>query len=116
MTDTFTYDGGTFKAEPGLMRILPKEIALEEAIAAVVAFQDRYDLSVRLEWDGDYRSRWKIMANTLGDLTKRENRFCHFGYLYGPSSCGSAVAEFSVSDGVDGERLLGSNVDVGFAN
>ena len=79
VTDTFTYDGGTFKAQPGLMRILPKNIALASALAAMVAFQDRYDLSVRLEWDGDIQ-RWKIMANTLGDLTKRENRFQHFGF------------------------------------
>lgn len=86
VTDTFTLpDGGPFKAQPGLLRILLKNIALEDAIAAVVAFQDRYDLSVRLEWDGDIQ-RWKIVANTLGDLSKRENRFCHFGYRFGPSN------------------------------
>jgi type II secretory pathway pseudopilin PulG len=79
VTDTFKYDSGTFRAQPGLMRILPKNISLASALAAIVAFQDRYDLSVRLEWDGDIR-RWKIMANTLGDLTKRENRFQHFGF------------------------------------
>ncbi len=81
ITDTFTYNGNSFKAQPGLMRILPKNIELETAIAAIVAFQDRYDLSVRLEWDGDIQ-RWKIMANTLADLTKRENRFGHFGFVW----------------------------------
>lgn len=84
VTDTFTYDGGSFKAQPGLLRILPKKIYLRDALAAVIAFQDRYDLSVRLEWDGDVQ-RWKIMANTLGDLTKRENRYGHFGFLPGPT-------------------------------
>lgn len=80
VSDTFTYDSQTFKAEPGLVRVLKRGIALEEAIASVVAFQDRYDLSVRLEWDPNL-GRYKIMANTLADLTKRENRFGHFGYL-----------------------------------
>jgi type II secretory pathway pseudopilin PulG len=82
VTDTFQHDGATFKAEPGLVRILRADITLPQAIAAIIAFQDRYDLSVRLEWDhslGD-EGRWKIMANTLGDLTKRENRFGHYGY------------------------------------
>jgi type II secretory pathway pseudopilin PulG len=78
--DTFTLpDGGPFKAVPGLVRLLPKKCNLDEAIAAVIAFQDRYDLSVRLEWDLNL-GRYKIMANTLGDLTKRENRFNHFFY------------------------------------
>ena len=82
VSDTFTYDGGTFKAEPGLVRMLPRTVGVDgvdQAIAAVIAVQDRYDLSVRLEWDHNLQ-RWKIMANTLGDLTKRENRFGHYGY------------------------------------
>jgi prepilin-type N-terminal cleavage/methylation domain-containing protein len=83
-TDAFTHDGQTFKAEPGLLRVLPKDILFEEAIAAIVAFQDRYDLSARLEWDSS-TSRWKILANTLGDLTKRENRFYHYGFWWCPS-------------------------------
>jgi hypothetical protein len=70
------------------MRILPDHIEkanLDQALAAMIAFQDRYDLSVRIEWDprmpgSDDPGRWKIVANTLGDLTKRENRFEHFGY------------------------------------
>ena len=80
--DTFTYDGDNFKAEPGLVRMLPEHdhADVEEAIAAIIAFQDRYDLSVRLEWDHNIQ-RWKIMANTLGDLTKRENRFGHYGFM-----------------------------------
>jgi hypothetical protein len=46
----------------------------------LIAFQERYDLSVRLEWDpllDAPNGRWKIVANTLGDLTKRENRYEH---------------------------------------
>jgi type II secretory pathway pseudopilin PulG len=91
VTDTFKYDGDNFKAQPGLMRILPKNIAPEAAIAAIVAFQDQYDVSVRLEWDGSMppSGRWKIMANTLGDLTKRENRFQHFGFRPVPSEGGA---------------------------
>jgi hypothetical protein len=61
------------------VRILPDKTDVNQAIAAVVAFQDRYDLSVRLEWDQNIQ-RYKIMANTLADLTKRENRFGHFFY------------------------------------
>ncbi len=78
----FTHTGRSIKAEPGLVRVLPNSVGLAnvaEAIAAIIAFQDRYDLSVRLEWDQNIQ-RWKIMANTLGDLTKRENRFGHFGF------------------------------------
>ncbi len=44
-------------------------------------FQDRFDLSVRLEWDAlalDGAGQWKIVANTLADLTNRENRFGHY--------------------------------------
>jgi len=80
VTDTFTIpSNGTFKAEPGLVRMLPNNISVDQAIAAIIAFQERYDLSVRLEWDHNIQ-RWKIVANTLGDLTKRENRFGHYGY------------------------------------
>jgi hypothetical protein len=76
----FRYDGNDFKPEPGLVRLLPEGISLEQAIAAIIAFQDRYDLSVRLEWDNNLQpARWKIMANTLADLTKRENRYGHYG-------------------------------------
>jgi prepilin-type N-terminal cleavage/methylation domain-containing protein len=115
VTDTFTYDGGTFKAQPGLMRILPKQIALEEAIAAVVAFQDRYDLSVRLDWDGDIQ-RWKIVANTLGDLTKRENRFCHFGYNWGPSTTKPPTRSFPFQFVSMGSDYSGTTVKIGLAN
>jgi hypothetical protein len=82
----------------------------------VVAFQDRYDLSVRLDWDGDIQ-RWKIVANTLGDLTKRENRFCHFGYLFGSSASIPPARVFPfqfVSMGSDYSG--GSTIDVAFAN
>jgi type II secretory pathway pseudopilin PulG len=70
--------GLVFKAVPGLVRMLGN-VPIEKAIAATIAFQDRYDMSVRLEWDHSIKA-YKIMANTLGDLTKRENRFGHFFY------------------------------------
>jgi prepilin-type N-terminal cleavage/methylation domain-containing protein len=88
--DTFRIprDNATFTAQPGLVRILPDDIdrdAVAQAIACLIAFQERYDLSVRLEFDpllGSSPGRWKIVANTLGDLTKRENRYEHIGYGY----------------------------------
>jgi prepilin-type N-terminal cleavage/methylation domain-containing protein len=87
-SDTFLYEGETFKAETGLLRILPQVVGrtqVESAIAAIIAFQDRYDISARLEWDHNIE-RWKIVANTLGDLTKRENRYGHFGLFPGTGS------------------------------
>jgi hypothetical protein len=83
-SDSFTLEGESdqFQARPGLLRILIDDIDGEDvpqALASLVAFQDRYDLSVRLEFDpnlGD-DGRWVILANTLADLTKRENRFEH---------------------------------------
>lgn len=75
--------GANFRAVPGLVRLLPSNLFgpndVARVIAAVIAFQDRYDLSVRAEWDHDIQ-HWKIVANTLADLTKRENRFGHFGF------------------------------------
>lgn len=63
---------------PGVVRVLRNvnQDAVDEAISALLAFQDAYDLSVRLEWD-PIAGFWLIKANTLGDLTKRENRFDH---------------------------------------
>ncbi len=76
-------NGPKFKVVPGLLRLLPgntfKQTDVASAIAALISFQDRYDISCRLEWDHDVQ-QWKIMANTLGDLTKRENRFGHYGF------------------------------------
>jgi prepilin-type N-terminal cleavage/methylation domain-containing protein len=84
-TGLVTIQGGfKFKPVPGLLRMLPSNITVADAIASVIAFQDRYDVSVRPEWDQNIQ-RWKIMANTLGDLTKRENRFGHFFYRPVPS-------------------------------
>ncbi len=78
--------GPNFKPVPGLLRLLPgttfTQTNVTGAIAALISFQDRYDISCRLEWDHDVK-QWKIMANTLGDLTKRENRFGHYGFWPG---------------------------------
>lgn len=79
--------GFKFKALQGLLRLLPNDNnkfpqdAVERAIAALIAFQDRYDISCRVEWDYNLQ-HWKIVANTLGDLTKRENRYGHYGRIY----------------------------------
>ncbi len=114
--DIFTYEGVKFKAEPGLLRILPQgdKLPLEEAIASLVAFQDRYDISARLEWDANIK-HWKIVANTLGDLTKRENRFCHFGYNWGPGSPPPSRG-FPFQFVSMGSDYTGKTVQVGFAN
>lgn len=93
VTDTFRIPGDSsiFTAQPGLVRVLPDDIGVDdvdEAIACLVAFQERFDLSVRLEFDpllgADPAGRWKIVANTLGDLTKRENRYEH--HFFRPTS------------------------------
>ena len=53
------------------------------ALASLISFQERYDLSVRLEWDPllGQDGRWVIKANSLADLTKRENRYEHHGFV-----------------------------------
>ena len=75
---------------PGVMRVIPRlrQDNLDLALACLVAFQERYDLSVRLEWDPllpgsgtNNPGQWKIVANTLADLTKRENRYEHHGFF-----------------------------------
>jgi prepilin-type N-terminal cleavage/methylation domain-containing protein len=102
---------GNFKAEPGLVRMLGSGIDRDDvstAIASIVAFQDKYDLSVRLEWDHNI-GRWKIMANTLADLTKRENRFGHFGFAPGAPERAFPFSFVSI-----GRGYSGSNVDVDF--
>lgn len=76
----FVIDG--VETGPGVVRVLGNTVngdEPEDAIAALIAFQDLYDLSVRLEWDPllGNDGRWVIKANTLADLTKRENRYEH---------------------------------------
>jgi hypothetical protein len=54
--------------------------ALDFALAALVAFQERYDISARIEFDATIDGgTWIIKANTLADLTKREHRYEHHG-------------------------------------
>jgi hypothetical protein len=110
-------DGGLqFKAEPGLARLLPQDMSVEQAIAAVIAFQDRYDLSVRLEWDHSLGNsgRWKIMANTLGDLTKRENRFGHYGFRPGSGTSAVGTRFFPYPVISQGSGYTGISVGVTF--
>ncbi len=75
-------------SRPGVVRDypdLPENMGVAAALAELVAFQDQYDLSMRMEQytaaDGAVRTRF--VANTLGDLTKRENRYEH--YFYNPA-------------------------------
>jgi hypothetical protein len=113
---TFQHDGGSFKPEPGLVRMLPSDVdqtQVERAIAGLIAFQDRYDLSVRLEWDHNIR-RWKIMANTLGDLTKRENRYGHFGLFPGTGSNNPSRRIFPYPLVSFGSGYQGNSADVAF--
>ena len=76
-------DGVGSKSRPGVLRILPPNTDQPRALAALVAFQERYDISARIEFDPSIDSgsggRWAIKANTLSDLTKRENRYEHHG-------------------------------------
>ena len=84
---------GVVRVKPGVVRVLPPAVTRDQvavALAALVAFQDRYDLSVRLEWDPTLpdpnTGRWVLRANTLGDLTKPENRYEHHGYVAQPQT------------------------------
>jgi prepilin-type N-terminal cleavage/methylation domain-containing protein len=124
--DTFQIDGdsgGPFTAKPGLVRILPTGINKDDAqlaIACLIAFQERYDLSVRLEFDPLLDpdpnplegGRWKIVANTLGDLTKRENRYEH--HFYRPMASGPKPIgrEFPFAAASAGSEYAGGNVRV----
>jgi hypothetical protein len=89
--DSFRIGGSdpVFTAQPGLVRILRSGIDHAQALACLIAFQERYDLSVRLEFDrlmdAANGGRWKIVANTLADLTKRENRYEHH-FLRSPTA------------------------------
>lgn len=91
------------RARPGVVWVLPEQNAgggplerrdVATALGSLIAFQERYDLSVRLEWDpllpnnatGAGIGRWVLVANSLSDLTKRENRFEHHGYAFSPPS------------------------------
>ncbi|MCL2624390.1 MAG: hypothetical protein FWD31_12070 [Planctomycetaceae bacterium] len=44
-----------------------------------MGFYRHFDVSARLEWNAN-TSRWRIKANTLADLTRRENRFGHSNF------------------------------------
>ena len=97
-------DGDSFTAQPGLLRILQRLTMAHrrrcaQAIACLIAFQERYDISARLEWDPLMGSdgRWKIVANTLGDLTKRENRYEHHWLRLRRFGDAGADANLSVS-------------------
>ena len=117
--DTFQIagDSTTFRAEPGLVRILPADKTQEQALAALIAFQDRYDLSIRLEFDPlldpANSGRWKIVANTLGDLTKRENRYEHH-FLRPGSGSNPGVREFPFAVASLGSGYSGSSANVVF--
>lgn len=99
---------------PGVVRVLRRAVQQDdvaEAIASLIAFQDRYDLSVRLEWDQTLGNdgRWTIVANTLADLTKRENRFEHHGYA---SNLQERAFPFAVAS--SGTQAAGGDLAFGF--
>jgi len=76
------------KSRPGVLRVLPDSIdasGVDEALASLIAFQERYDISARIEFDPTIGTdgRWTLAANTLADLTKRENRYEHHGFVAG---------------------------------
>ncbi|WP_145246761.1 prepilin-type N-terminal cleavage/methylation domain-containing protein [Aeoliella mucimassa] len=91
----YNVDDAGNKSRPGVLRILTN-LADEtsdqaEALAALIAFQERYDISARIEFDHSINAPdgcWTIKANTLADLTKRENRYEHHGFA-GDASSGS---------------------------
>jgi hypothetical protein len=121
--ETFQEGGQTFKAEPGLVRLLSSQVTRGDetlAIAAIIAFQDRYDLSVRLEWDHNIQ-RWKIMANTLADLTKRENRFGHYGFGFNSGATSArrfpyALVSLGSGYGGDANVAFVADPDIGGTN
>lgn len=82
-------------AKPGVVRVFPPSVDRTDvsiALAGLIAFQERFDLSVHVVWDPLLPStgsangfgRWVLRANSLADLTKRENRYEHHGYVYDP--------------------------------
>lgn len=76
----YNYGG---KSRPGVLRIMSgltdENNDVARALAALVAFQERYDISARIEYDRALGA-WTIKANTLADLVDRKNRFEHHGY------------------------------------
>ncbi|MEN1681790.1 MAG: prepilin-type N-terminal cleavage/methylation domain-containing protein [Planctomycetota bacterium] len=114
-------NGGTDASGPGVVRVLRNNVEVtevDEALAALIAFQELYDLSVHLEWRPEWE-RWAIVANSLRDLTKRENRFEHFGYVGAalpqrfPFAAVSSGAGYSGTTGAryvyDAELVSGNN-------
>lgn len=92
---------------PGVVRVLIDRIDknhLDQALACLISFQEIYDLSVRLEWDplmpsSDNLGRWVLKANSLADLTKRENRYGHHGYYFDPNNPTRSYPFAAVSNG-----------------
>ena len=115
--DTFTLDQESveFQARPGLVRVLSDIIErpdLHEALACLVAFQERYDLSVRLEFDPNLDppdGRYVILANTLSDLTKRENRYEHHSYRRAEGTSQPASRDYPYAALSMGSGYSGSN-------
>ena len=92
---------------PGVVRVLIDRIGksdLDQALACLISFQEIYDLSVRLEWDplmpsSDNLGRWLLKANSLANLTKRENRYGHHGYYFDPNNPTRSYPFAAVSNG-----------------
>lgn len=111
---------------PGVLRVLPAGLDITEvdrAFAALVAFQEKYDISARVEWDpllpNGTNGRWKIVANTLGDLTKRENRYEHHGIAMIGGVAGRVFPYAVASIGANvssGNLLMVADSEYGAAN
>ena len=64
----------------GVLRNDPKYSSGTFTVQDGYGFYRDFDVSARLEWDdtAGLSGEWRIKANTLADLTRRENRFPHF--------------------------------------
>jgi hypothetical protein len=92
---------------------------IDRAVAALIRFQDIFDLSARVEWDPFANSgagQWKVIANTLADLTKRENRFGHYGFVEGGTTRMYPFAVASVGSGYSSSQTVTLMTETGATN
>ncbi|WP_425398346.1 PulJ/GspJ family protein [Aeoliella sp.] len=116
----FNVDATGAKSRPGVLRIMstlndPVDDEVQ-ALAALIAFQERYDISARIQFDptiGNQGGAWTIVANTLADLTDRKNRYEHHGYVFDASR---AFGYRMVSAGGDATSNVRFVVDPEYGN
>ncbi|MEM6329482.1 MAG: hypothetical protein AAF790_04445 [Planctomycetota bacterium] len=114
----YGFQVGNRVTQRGVVRVLNgvARPQVDRALAALIAFQERYDLSVRLEWDEQLGGgRWLLIANSLADLTKRENRYEHHGYfLSGAAAAG--VRRFPYAATSAGTGYTGNSANLAFVS